>query len=62
MIDINFANENISINSKEAIKIEAKNRVYLKPFNAKNDQLWLNIYEKYYKDSGFIFANLTHTP
>lgn len=57
--NINFTDSNISINSKEAIKIKAKNKVYMKPFYGGNDQVWLNIYEKYYKNNGFIFANLT---
>ncbi|ASM37483.1 hypothetical protein [Campylobacter sputorum] len=59
LINKNFSDGNISINSKEATKISGKDRIYMKPFYTENDQFWLNVYDKYYKDSGFIFANLT---
>lgn len=59
-IDANFSSKNLKINSAFLNnKIKAKFRVYMKPISDQNGNFWVNVYEKYYKNNGFIFADLS---
>lgn len=58
-IDPNFGNENFIKNTTSAKTIKSKTRIYMQPFFAGKSSFWVNVYEKYYKNDDFIFADLS---
>lgn len=57
-IEPKFSDNNTKLNSDAAKTLQAKTRVYMKPFTDRKNVFWENAYEKYYKQDGFIFVNL----